>query len=237
MDIWTTASTGRKIVIAMVIVAAVIGVLYVLGAVFGGAAGPDLPGPTGVPSTPGKPEETPVPTPGASAPPVAVISGPTQAYVGEGITLSGANSLAAEGHDIVQYHWDLSDGTQSAKMEVTHAYRSTGHYQVTLTVTDDNGRRNSSSVIVRVTDAPTTTVEPEETATPEPEATVPPEIEPSAEPTEAEPSETPPEVEPTSEEPEPTPEEPEPTSEQPEPTSEQPEPTTPPEPTEAPAEP
>ena len=183
MDFWNNASTGVKILIVAVIVAALIGVFYLLSGGFGAQPEPTA---TPVASQPTPaPTNTPVPTPKPSEPPVAVISGPTQALVGESITLSAADSRAAEGKQIASYAWDLGDGTLSTNKEVTHAYQEAGRYEVTLTVTDNEGLENSSSIKVTIeeptptpTAQPTETPEPEPTDTPEPEPTSTP-IDPS----------------------------------------------------------
>ena len=167
MNFWNNASTGVKILIIAVVVAAIIGVFYLLTGGFG--AQPE-PTPTAVapkPATPA-PTNTPVPTPKPSEPPVAVISGPTQGLVGQSITLSAADSRAAEGKEIVSYAWNLGDGTLSTNKEVTHVYQKAGRYEVTLTVIDNEGLENSSSIKVTIEEpTPTPTAEP--TATPEPE--------------------------------------------------------------------
>ncbi len=168
MDFWNNASTGVKILIVAVIVAALIGVFYLLS---GGLGAQPEPTATPIASQPTlAPTNTPVPTPKPAEPPVAVISGPTQALVGESITLSAADSRAAEGSQITGSRWDLGDGMQSTNKEVTHAYQKAGKYEVSLTVTDNNGLENTSTIKIMV-EEPTPTAQPTDTPEPEPTST------------------------------------------------------------------
>jgi len=151
MAFWNTASTGMKILIVVVIAAAVIALIYIGANAFGGGDEPVAP-----PAA----TNTPVPTPKPSEPPVAVISGPTQTQAGQPITLSAADSRAAEGSQLTSYLWDLGDGTQSTNVDVTHTYQTSGRYEVKLTVTDDKGLDNRSTIKVEVDEAPQPTETP-----------------------------------------------------------------------------
>ncbi len=144
MEFWNNASTGMKVLIVVVIAAAFIALIYILSSAFGSPQEPAAPTATA----------TPVPTPKPSEPPVAVISGSTQTQVGQPVTLSAADSRAAEGSQIAGYQWDLGDGFQSTNVEVTHSYPAAGRYDVKLTVTDNNGLDNSSTVKMEVAEAP-----------------------------------------------------------------------------------
>ena len=161
MEFWNNASTGMKVVIIVILAAAVIGLLFILSSVFGGSQEPEVPSAPVAPPTPAA-TATPVPTPEPSEPPVAVISGPTQTVVGQPVTLSAADSTAAEGSQIVSYFWDLGDGTQSTNVQVTHTYAAEGRYDVKLTVTDNNGLESSSSIKMEVEEAPETPEAPEQ---------------------------------------------------------------------------
>jgi len=151
MEFWNNASTGMKILIIVVIAAAVIALIYIGANAFGGGDEPVAP-----PAA----TNTPVPTPKPSEPPVAVISGPTQTQVGQPLTLSAADSRAAEGSQITGYAWDLGDGTQSTNVDVTHTYQASGRFEVKLTVTDDKGQDNRSTIKVEVDEAPQPTETP-----------------------------------------------------------------------------
>jgi len=48
------------------------------------------------------------------------------------------------------YHWDFGDGRSSSRPNPTHVYALPGSYQVTLTVTDQNGVIGSRTTMIRV---------------------------------------------------------------------------------------
>ena len=52
--------------------------------------------------------------------------------------------------EIVGYAWDFGDGNGGTGQVVTHIYDTSGDYQVTLTITNENGSQASSSQIVSV---------------------------------------------------------------------------------------
>ncbi|KAA0009320.1 MAG: PKD domain-containing protein, partial [Thermoplasmata archaeon] len=55
---------------------------------------------------------------------------------------------------IVSYTWDFGDGTNGSGITVNHTYADYGIYNVTLTVTDDDGyEKNITKVISLITDA------------------------------------------------------------------------------------
>ncbi len=85
-------------------------------------------------------------------PPLAVLAGPTQALVGQDVTFDGSESTPGSS-SIVNYAWDFGNGkTASGKNEtnVTTQYTAAGTYQVTLTVTDENGLSNSASASINI---------------------------------------------------------------------------------------
>ncbi len=51
---------------------------------------------------------------------------------------------------IVSYQWDFGDGARSTDRSPTYAYERAGTYTVTLTVTDNEGATNSTSVSITV---------------------------------------------------------------------------------------
>ena len=64
---------------------------------------------------------------------------------------------------IVDYDWDLGDGTVSADTEPTHTYNSTGSYDVTLILLSDNDCNDTITRTVVVGEVPTVDAGPDET--------------------------------------------------------------------------
>jgi PKD repeat protein len=80
----------------------------------------------------------------------------------------GAQFTSSSSGNIQRYAWDFGDGTSepNGTQNVTHVYARPGTYQVTLTITDNNGQTSSASNAVNIV-APTATPAPP-TATPVP---------------------------------------------------------------------
>ena len=93
--------------------------------------------------------------------PVAVISAPSEAEVGESV-LFDASASKSESR-IVSYAWDLGDGTTANAVEIEHAYGAPGIYNVTLTVTNKDDLSDTTNTQITIT-----ATEPEPTDTPEP---------------------------------------------------------------------
>jgi PKD repeat protein len=100
--------------------------------------------------TPAQPQPQPQPTAAPAQPPQAVVNGPAQGQVGEGLLFDGAYSQAASPIDT--WLWDFGDGTTdtSNSMGVGHSYNAPGSYTVQLTVTDQNGLQGTDSVVVQI---------------------------------------------------------------------------------------
>jgi len=80
---------------------------------------------------------------------------PNNPKVDEEITFDASNSSASNG-SITDYQWDFNDDgsfSDTGKTQ-THSYSSTGDYNVTLKVTDDNGKTDSISKTVSVQSKP-----------------------------------------------------------------------------------
>ena len=82
-------------------------------------------------------------------PPTATISGPSHAFTNEAVTFNGSGSLAGD-RPIASYAWDMGDGTTKSGATVEHAYSAPNSYEVRLTVTDEDGKTNSSSQMILV---------------------------------------------------------------------------------------
>ena len=68
------------------------------------------------------------------------------------VTFTDASS-DADG-SVVAWTWDFGDGTSSSAQSPAHAYASGGAYNVTLTVTDNDGLTGAVTQSVTVTDPP-----------------------------------------------------------------------------------
>lgn len=68
--------------------------------------------------------------------------------VGEGVEFNASSS--SEPHGELNYTWDFGDGTIGYGMIVKHSYEKQGTYKVTLTVRDDEGYVNSTTLSVYV---------------------------------------------------------------------------------------
>jgi len=78
-------------------------------------------------------------------PPVALFTESAETVViGETIYFNASNSYDPDG-SIVSYFWDFGDGTNATSVIVEHSYADDGNYNVTLTVTDDDGATSTSS--------------------------------------------------------------------------------------------
>ncbi len=65
------------------------------------------------------------------------------------VELSGTGT--DEDGRVVAYAWDFGDGTRGQGPRTTHVYEKPGRYQVTLTVTDDDGLTGSAAAVVDAT--------------------------------------------------------------------------------------
>ncbi|UYZ39565.1 MAG: PKD domain-containing protein [Candidatus Methanospirare jalkutatii] len=85
-------------------------------------------------------------------PPVASFTySPQHPKVNENITFNASLSYDPDG-TIVEYEWDFGDGNITSTTEeiIKHFYSETGIYEVTLTVTDDEGATNSTTKEITV---------------------------------------------------------------------------------------
>lgn len=88
--------------------------------------------------------------------PRAVLTAtPMEIQQGEGVTFDARGSDAIEG-TITEFQWDFGDGTKATTIAgfTSHQFLESGQFNVRLTVTNDQGGTDSSSVMVRVNGAP-----------------------------------------------------------------------------------
>lgn len=81
-------------------------------------------------------------------PPVAAITAPAEALMGDTITFDGSGSRGTS--PIVRYTWDFSDGGTANGMLVDHTFRQPGTYTVVLNVQDADGLAGSTSQPIRI---------------------------------------------------------------------------------------
>ncbi|PKA96774.1 PKD domain-containing protein [Flavobacteriaceae bacterium MAR_2009_75] len=62
------------------------------------------------------------------------------------VTFTGSNSVG----EVTSQIWDFKDGTTSTEIDPVHTFINTGTYEVELTVTDNGGNQNTSSVTIIV---------------------------------------------------------------------------------------
>lgn len=79
----------------------------------------------------------------AQAPVASFTYSPIYPISNETVTFNASSSYDPDG-TIVSYDWDFGDGTNGTAMITTHNYTSAGTYNVTLTVTDNDGLTNST---------------------------------------------------------------------------------------------
>ena len=88
-------------------------------------------------------------------PRAALIATPNEIQLGEEVTFDARASDAIEGV-ITEFAWDFCDGTQATTIAgfTSHQFLRSGQFNVKLTVTNDGGGSDSTTVLVRVNGAP-----------------------------------------------------------------------------------
>lgn len=86
-------------------------------------------------------------------PPIAVISSPSEAVVGQPVKFDGSRSRRGD-YPIVDYKWEFGDGKEADDKQVNHTYTSPGTYRVRLTVRDSAGLRDRTSVDIEIKEEP-----------------------------------------------------------------------------------
>lgn len=74
---------------------------------------------------------------------------PSAPKAGESVFFN-ASASTDEGGAIVRYEWNYGDGTTGVGVTETHDFVSAGTYFVTLTVTDNDGKRSSTTRLITV---------------------------------------------------------------------------------------
>ena len=87
--------------------------------------------------------------PANEAPTAAFTASPADPETGTAVTFDAAGSTDTDG-DIASYEWDFGDGESATGAAPAHAFDAPGDYDVTLTVTDDDGATDTATQTVSV---------------------------------------------------------------------------------------
>ncbi|MCK4240352.1 MAG: PKD domain-containing protein [Candidatus Atribacteria bacterium] len=82
-------------------------------------------------------------------PPVADAGEDKIVYVDEDVNFDASSSSDPDG-SIASYEWEFGDGSTDAGEIVTHTYSEQGDYTVILTVTDNDGAKDTDKIFVHV---------------------------------------------------------------------------------------
>jgi len=66
------------------------------------------------------------------------------------VTFDASESSVAQGNEIASYEWDFGDGKTREGGTIHHGFDSPGNYTVILTISDNKGAVDTSSVIIKV---------------------------------------------------------------------------------------
>ncbi len=93
------------------------------------------------------------------SPVAAIVVSDNSVPFGTSVNFDGTNSSDPDG-TIVSYQWDFGDGTTSNSAIVDHTYQQAGSFQVSLTVTDNDGLSDAEVTSIQVTnELPTPVIE------------------------------------------------------------------------------
>ena len=79
-----------------------------------------------------------------------IAANPTSGEAPLEVTFDASESSSAEGNEIVSYEWDFGDEKAGEGKTVHHGFDSPGNYTVILTISDNKGAVDTSSVIIKV---------------------------------------------------------------------------------------
>ena len=77
-------------------------------------------------------------------PPVADANGPYSGTVNENVQFDGSGSSDSDGN-IVGYAWDFGDNETGTGVNPVHIYTTTGEFEISLTVTDNDGLQSTDT--------------------------------------------------------------------------------------------
>ena len=73
-------------------------------------------------------------------------------YATELLTADFTDKSTCNGCNIIAWHWEFGDGTESSQQHPTHTYAAGGTYAVALSVTDSNGQTDTASRSLQLTE-------------------------------------------------------------------------------------
>jgi len=79
-----------------------------------------------------------------------ITANPTSGEAPLEVTLDASESSVAQRNEIVSYEWDFGDGKTGEGQIIQHGFVSPGNYTVILTISDNKGTVDTSSVIIKV---------------------------------------------------------------------------------------
>jgi PKD repeat protein len=82
---------------------------------------------------------------GGVNPTAAFTSSPSDPQVNQPVNFNASASRAAPGRTITKYDWDFGDGTFGTGPITSHTYALPRSYVITLTVTDDSGKKGTTT--------------------------------------------------------------------------------------------
>jgi len=83
--------------------------------------------------------------------PEAILTcSPDEPNAGEVVTFDGSKSKDKKWRQITGYEWDFGDGYSGKGAFIDHQYLKSGAYSVKLTVTNEIGVRNSSTIVLAI---------------------------------------------------------------------------------------
>jgi PKD repeat protein len=89
--------------------------------------------------------------PPANVAPTANANGPYSGTAGQSVSFSSAGSSDSDGN-IVSYSWNFGDGGSSNNANPSHTYGAAGSYNVSLTVTDNDGASDTDATTATIAD-------------------------------------------------------------------------------------
>src|SRR5690606_33483302 len=87
------------------------------------------------------------------APTASFVADPSSGVAPLEVSFDASGSEDPDG-EIVSYEWDFGDGNSGEGAVVSHTFEEPGSYEVTLTVTDDQGATGTASETIEVSAAP-----------------------------------------------------------------------------------